>query len=403
MLKLTPSAPPKSCNSCNTKRIKCSGEKPCRQCSQASRECAYPAPVTHVKVTEAELQRWRGIEKLLQDHNIPIPPELQPNRANIVSSPELAVGSPSSSTYYEAFTFNFGGGGGGSSFERHGGSHTNEGRILLDTDGARRYVGGTSGATFLDELKGFIKVTEPLCPNRADPQGTTGAAFLESEGRYKSSDSVPMALPKIDDMYAMPPPESTKELLDELSVFLQDGNNLYPSGGIYFWPQSSSSSPTPTPAPNSVQGPSNHVLLAKKRDLALMNAKLAFASLLKLTDPNSRVDGALGEEYYARAKLLLGDMFETVSRTTKDIPALALMAMYLIENNRRDTAYMVIGNAMDICITFGLHIESHSEVYRRTFWTLYILDRSVGRPLFRHDCLLTSPSQMAELPDGPTA
>lgn len=68
------------------------------------------------------------------------------------------------------------------------------------------------------------------------------------------------------------------------------------------------------------------------------------------------------------------------------MPVLTLMALYLIENNRRDAACMYVCIAMHISIMHGVHRGwSIDEKGKRVFWTLYILDRwlsrLMGRPL----------------------
>jgi hypothetical protein len=53
------------------------------------------------------------------------------------------------------------------------------------------------------------------------------------------------------------------------------------------------------------------------------------------------------------------------------------MGFYLIELNRRDAAYMHVSLAIHIAIIHGAFRSFVDESSKRTFWTLYILDRSV--------------------------
>lgn len=53
-----------------------------------------------------------------------------------------------------------------------------------------------------------------------------------------------------------------------------------------------------------------------------------------------------GEAYFKRARILIGNPLDTVRFTVTDVPVLTLMAFYLIEINRRDTAYMYVGLAV---------------------------------------------------------
>jgi hypothetical protein len=85
-----------------------------------------------------------------------------------------------------------------------------------------------------------------------------------------------------------------------------------------------------------------------------------------------------------RARVLIGNPLDTVLFTPGDVPVLALMAFYLIEVNRRDAAYMYVGLAIRIAVIHGLCNTAVDEASKRSFWTLYILDRwlsvLMGRP-----------------------
>jgi hypothetical protein len=112
------------------------------------------------------------------------------------------------------------------------------------------------------------------------------------------------------------------------------------------------------------------------RDVAFYHTAFAFASLLSLTGVGSKTDGQLGETYFARARLLLGNPLDTTMYTANDAGVLALMGLYMVENNRRDAAYIYTSTAMHIAIMHGLHRGcAQTEGKRRTFWTVYVLDR----------------------------
>lgn len=98
--------------------------------------------------------------------------------------------------------------------------------------------------------------------------------------------------------------------------------------------------------------------------------------MLNIKEPGSAADGQLGEAFFARARSLLGNLLDRTTYTVTDVAVLALIGLYLIENNRRDAAYMAISNAMTISVMHGLHKGgSGNEVGVRTFWTVYVLDR----------------------------
>jgi hypothetical protein len=52
------------------------------------------------------------------------------------------------------------------------------------------------------------------------------------------------------------------------------------------------------------------------------------------------------EAYFKRARVLIGNLLDTVRFTLSDVNALGLMAFYLIEINRRDTAYIYLSLAI---------------------------------------------------------
>jgi hypothetical protein len=54
----------------------------------------------------------------------------------------------------------------------------------------------------------------------------------------------------------------------------------------------------------------------------------------------------VGEAYFKRARVLIGNPLDTVRFTLEDVSVLSLMAFYLIEINRRDAAYTYLGFAV---------------------------------------------------------
>lgn len=254
-------------------------------------------------------------------------------------------------------------------------SQPTEGRLLQDTDGTARYLGETSGATFLDNLKSFMFTIFPLAFHHGPPAATqtleSGATFLASVGRYQTQDSRPLQLPAVDPMWLPSRTEMTL-MLAALRYFIQDGNGDFPSGGVFFWGDLSTvpldlRSDPPAASPGTD---------ARQRNLAFFHAAFAFATHLGLTAANSKLEGQLGETFFARARILLGNPLDTTTYISDDVSVLALMALYLVENNRRDAAYIYISTAMHISIMHGVHRGwSVDEMGKRTFWTVYILDR----------------------------
>lgn len=254
-----------------------------------------------------------------------------------------------------------------------------DGRMLADEAGISRYLGETSGATFLDSLKELIAIVTPLARvlGGGSAEDAAGAAFLGSLGQYQTHDSRPMVLPQAVDPLALPPEADIAAALSQVRYFIQDGNGSFPSGGVMFWPFEDVQSIISLASLPGVQGPGGHTRPGPHhRALALYHTAFAVAHLLQLRDAGSAVEGHLGEDHFARARSLLGNLLDRTTYTVSDIAVLALTALYFVENNRRDAGYMAISNAMTISVMHGLHKGgSGNEVGVRTFWTVYVIDR----------------------------
>ncbi len=110
--------------------------------------------------------------------------------------------------------------------------------MLADGAGISRYLGETSGATFLDTLKDLITIVTPLARviDGSCREDSTGAAFLSSLVQYQTHDSRPMLLPPAADPLVLPPEADIASALAQARYFIQDGSGNFASGGILFWP-----------------------------------------------------------------------------------------------------------------------------------------------------------------------
>lgn len=394
-----------ACNSCNVRRIKCSGDKPqCEQCkTNPDRTCAYPAPIERVSVSKSEYDSLRALNDQIQSlksqmgiHDFKVeddamaasPSEGSPldpalidmlSRQPAMLSPLCTVSSPSSSSRAD----NTAVGEESPEDEREsGGNRTLEGgRMLYDVDGTARYLGKTSGATFLDTLKDFMSTSSRLV--------AMDTRFLGSRGHYQTFDSRPLPMPPDDLLQPLqlPPVDEMTRMLNILRNFVLDGSDgKFRCGGIFYWPlEDANTLQSPDSMQIDVDSAPRRPAAHPHRRLALYHTAFALATMLDLTEPNSKVQGRLGETFYAKAYKMLGNPLDITSYATDDVPALTMMALYLIENNRRDSAYICISMAMHLSIMHGVHRGSAvTEKERRTFWTLYILDRwlscLMGRP-----------------------
>ncbi|KAJ6438752.1 thymidylate kinase [Purpureocillium lavendulum] len=256
------------------------------------------------------------------------------------------------------------------------------GRLLQDADGMGRYVGETSGATFLDHLKELMGAVMPM----AQPTATveSGDSFLSSLGSCMTYDSRPLlnGPPEEVNPLWLPPDSTVAVVLSELRYFIQDGGGRWPSGGIYWWGDLDAMplrAPSPPPLTSEVD-------FNDYRHLAFYHAALAVACQSTTTQPPPSSDStqSLSEPYFARAALLLGNPLDIKRRTIGDVASLAMMGFYLIETNRPDAAYMYVAAAMHISIMLGAHRGWVDERGKRVFWSVYALDRwlscLMGRP-----------------------
>ena len=264
-----------------------------------------------------------------------------------------------------------------------------EGRWLHDPDGTVRYLGETSGATFLDYLKEFMARIIPLAGAREPwmkmpDTDSNGDSFMASLGQYQTHDSRPLYEPEVDPLW-LPPEAEMRSMLAELRYLAQDGNGTYPSGGTHYWWEGSDSGLSePLGVKTSAIMPPDP--WAKHRNLAFYNAAFAMVCHQKRQSAQARdvPDAHIGEAYFKRAKILIGNPLDTRRYTVGDISTMALMSFYLLENNRRDAACMYVGVAMHIAVMHGAFKGWVDERGKRVFWTLYILDRwlscLMGRP-----------------------
>ncbi|KFA62937.1 hypothetical protein S40285_04367 [Stachybotrys chlorohalonatus IBT 40285] len=379
-----------ACNSCNVRRIKCSGDRPCHQCSSAARECVYPPSVEKVSISRSELDSLRrkveAYEKVLTDagrasellqHQSPLSEgAASPGGTwapSVVSLDSAAAAATQSSEHEDAVA--------------PGGIDS---RLLRDGDGVTRFFGETSAAAFLDHLNEFMNLmTTSLMyhqhspsPSQAQPIRSSGAAssgtLLPSSGTYHTRDSRPLRTVDVSPLW-VPPAPSLSAMLAELRSVIQDGGNGERiGGGIYFW---------------------GDLALAENRDdMAFVNAALAVL-YYRSTGSRAQQQRSGGspkdspqpsEVFFSRAIRLLSNPLDVSRRADiSDVATLSLLGLYLIQTNRCDAAAMYISTAIRTGVMLGAHRGWVDERGKRTFWTAYVLDRWVS-------CVLGRPPSIAD-------
>lgn len=260
-----------------------------------------------------------------------------------------------------------------------------EGSLLQDRDGTKRWLGGTSGATFLDHLKKFMHTLKSsLGYSRTPTETSPGFGFLASRGQYQTSDSRLLFTPTTQDstnpFSASGNWSTAGTRLAKVSEYMQDCMTKWGCGGIHYFGDFSVEGWAAAQQKDS--GSINNA--PPPRELAFYEAAFALGTVYSLTAANSRRDGQLGEMSFAKARKILGDLTDT-RYGMGDVPTLALMATYMTEMNRRDSAYVFLSHALTICCMFGGLKGSFScEKDRRIVWTLFCLEKDasclMGRP-----------------------
>ncbi|KAJ9606445.1 hypothetical protein H2200_009406 [Cladophialophora chaetospira] len=345
-------------------RAKCSGGQPCERCRKSSRECLYPQIEQTVSIPRSEHDAIKSKCALLEQALAELVPSerereklLQHAQAKI-SAPEQPSADLDNDIAEDS-------------------QHLREGRILTDPDGTIRYLGESSGATFLNHLREYMATVFPLAfesawPGSSNPDTT---AFISALGRYQTHDSRPLLSSAVDPLI-LATAEQASIMLAGFRDSAQDGQGTFGSGGIYYWIDCDT-------VMDEYQSYLNGARTLEASQ-SMVTANAAFAVACQL-DPNHAPEweSGFGQTFFARAKNLIGNPLDV--SIINDATVLALLGFYLLNSNRRDAAYIYISVSMHILIVHGVHRAwMVDEQGKRLFWTVYVLDRwlscLMGRP-----------------------
>ncbi|OCT54463.1 fungal specific transcription factor domain-containing protein [Cladophialophora carrionii] len=382
--KIAPELRKRVAQACNIRRAKCSGGHPCERCRKSARDCVYPQAEQTVSIPRREHDELRARCALLEQALAEVIPSerereklLQYAQAKTTASehppPKLDHDLTAES------------------------QHLREGRILTDPDGTIRYLGESSGATFLNHLREYMATVFPLAfeaawPGSANPDTT---AFISALGRYQTHDSRPLLTSAVDPLI-LATREQAAAMLAEFRDSAQDGRGAVGSGGIYYWGDSEAVLKDYLTYVDGVK------TLEVNQSVVAANAMFAVACQL---NPDCAPDWepGFGQTFFARARHLVGNPLD--ASIINDATVLALLGFYLLNSNRRDAAYIYISVSMHILIVHGVHRAwMVDERGKRLFWTVYVLDRwlscLMGRPALVPDeaIKLDLPRETANLP-----
>ncbi|OAL19359.1 hypothetical protein AYO22_09903 [Fonsecaea multimorphosa] len=346
-----------ACNNCNVKRAKCSGGQPCERCRKSSRECLYPEVVETVSIPRREHDALKARCALLEQalaEAIPSPRERDKLMQHIPARHSAPEGSrppknPSQDIAEDT-------------------QQVREGRILQDPDGTVRYLGESSGATFLNHLREYMATVFPQAFGAASSRASNpdATAFISALGKYQTHDSRPLLTSTVDPLISATNEQAAAMLL-EFQHSAQDGGGTFASGGIHYWINVQAVLDEYRAFVDGVR------TIEASPNIVTANAAFAVACQF-----NSKCappwETGFGQTFFARAKSLLGNPLD--HSTINDATVLALLGVYLLNSNRRDAAYIYISIAMHILIVHGVHRAwMVDEQGKRLFWTVYVLDR----------------------------
>ncbi|KAL1968170.1 hypothetical protein VTN77DRAFT_2005 [Rasamsonia byssochlamydoides] len=366
-----------ACNPCNVRRIKCTGERPCKACARNSRECIYPEVTERVYVRRDELEALKRecavLKRCLEEV---VPSEAQ--REALIQKWSEAVSKLPAEKEKSA----------NGEYEERECHDLPKGRILRYSDSYARFHGASAGGLFIDQLRGLVAMVLPaLGSSQSSQESQPEKSFASFLGRIHTYDSRPIELNEIDP-FELPPFEEIAGLLGAFWGYTEDRNDPFGCGGIYYWGNLREILPHAAAASRGAQ----------TKGLCLLNATLALACQFE-SFPAQRGEHNPGETFFTRAKQLLGNPL--AESTLTDMHALTFMSYYLLGSGRRDTAYIYICAAMRIAMTHGLHDGwVANERQKREFWNMFILDRWLscltGRP-----SSISNESLILDLPERP--
>ena len=248
--------------------------------------------------------------------------------------------------------------------------HLREGRILTDPDGCVRYLGESSGATFLNHLREYMATVFPLAFEASSPVSSNPdtTAFISALGRYQTHDSRPLLDSTVDPLF-MASREQATIMLAQFREAAQDGQGSFYSGGILYW---ISFETIMTGYLAYLDGART---VEAGQHMVVANAAFAVACQINPSCAPEWESG-LGQTFFARARDAIGNPLDVSA--IHDAIVLAILGFYLLNSNRRDAAYIYISVAMHILIVHGVHRAwLVDEQGKRLFWTVYVLDRWV--------------------------
>ncbi|KAM0324258.1 hypothetical protein ACHAPQ_008416 [Fusarium lateritium] len=377
----------RACTSCQQRKIKCEGGDPCRQCLAKQLPCQSSAPrsgqqgrrdsrtdsiggqdqprysLDNSNINREVLVRLEAVERHLRLMRPPTPDQPRPmhNHASVDEQLQPSAAKLQSALETDGQTF------AGEITMTPGFEDENDG---LDQNAS---VSSAIRADYSSPASSL----HPPATTPSDVTGRRGAWFERILARHgvvtdqqQCSYHLQVYMDEVHPMYPVVHPPAVWDTFNEMWQ--------YPASG-------SSAESVP------------------REQMRVSVALVCFCLALGRCSMSARMSDPSGVEssgwsLYSVGMSLLGDLLETSNTAIKSLLMLqALMIMYMFRLDANQKAARVHALAVSVAQTIGLHRQStidsmpayYSQLYSRTWWSLYLLDRRLalesGKPYLIQD------------------
>ncbi|OQE29255.1 hypothetical protein PENFLA_c004G04429 [Penicillium flavigenum] len=346
-----------ACETCRRRKVKCSGDKPCRACIKHNWECTFGHSGRR-RVSEAQvkhlLEKVRTYEEQLSSQSVGGP-------VSSLSSPVAPDETPGRQSAQR-------------SSSRHGNTEPHNQRqdeiLYTDNDPAISPATDlTSGPAFESQVRSLL-----------DRSHSSDRSFHGSTSNFQyRADRLPQwtsVKELVDNVagVAFPSLEESQHLLDQFLFYLGVSQH-------FFDPRSFSDDLTllfqsPETRQQQINSPwfTEYLLV------------MAMAKLMDVKHPTSQTPGT---DLFAEALKRLPPLHHMGGEGVVAVEILTLIATYLQWCDRKHDAYLYIGLALRLAIALGCNLReidqrclpSQSAHRLRLWWTVYMLDRRLSSGL----------------------
>ncbi|KAE8331808.1 hypothetical protein BDV39DRAFT_200953 [Aspergillus sergii] len=322
-----------ACESCRRRKVKCSGDQPCRSCVRHNWECV-PGHAGRRRYTEAHVKNLLDKIRLYEEQ-----------LSALSQAPPATSGTGIRNEY------------------------TAEAMPYQESDtGISPATDLTSGPAFESQVKSLLDRNHPA-----------NSAILRTPGNRGSMEAVTQwtsARPLVSDdaVPTIPTLEESQHLLDRFLFYLGVSQH-------FFDPRTFSDSMVLLFQDEQTQEHQMHTIWFTEYLLVM-----AMAKLMDVEDPSSQPPGA---SLFAEAMRRLPPLHQLGEEGAITVEILTLIATYLQWCDRKHDAYLYIGLALRLAIALGFDkpareqrcLPSETAHRVRLWWTVYMLDRRLSSGL----------------------